>query len=243
MFFCLLCVFLSLEGQQFCSGRCSVSFHSLRATIFCFFGYVFYLFLSLYVILFILTLSLYRSCPGFFLIVTHLWVWWVLPDQLLIGGSPGDTGPYPLGTTPWRPGWSWGIVPHTPSHRLCGSFTVQHAASCRCVLSVGSIPTSLPCQARPDAHVFSLKMWHLLWSLVTYSFLGSSCPFVPAYTASPWAVETHAVSYYTGGGMCFFLLLFVFVPRREGGNVIFTLCFTCEVSSAPVSSRMKLVWF
>lgn len=83
-------------------------------------------------------------------------------------------------------------------------------------------------------------MWHLLWSLVTYSFLGSSCPFVPAYTASPWAVETRAVSYYTGGRMCFSFCLFLF--PEEKGEMSFSLC-VLHVKSRVLQCLLEWSWY
>lgn len=81
-------VFLNLEGWHLCSGRYLVtvfnSFITQSSTFqICVLLVSFPLFYTMY------SLSLYRSCAGFFLIVTHLGLQWVLPDQLFIGGFIG----------------------------------------------------------------------------------------------------------------------------------------------------------
>lgn len=134
-----------------------------------------------------------------------------------------------------------------PAMGQCEAFTVQHTASCRCILSGGFIPTSFSCQEKLDDNIFSEGVT-LTLKPCDLQFLGVFLSPVPAYTASmSTAVETHAASccLYVGGGICFFfpfLSLFL-CPEEKGRNVIFTLCFTCEVSRDLMSSKMKPVWF
>lgn len=162
--------FLVWKGGIFVPGAVrSQSSFPLWCSLLCLFCNVFSLFLSLCFILLVLVLSLYKSCAGFFLIMTHLQVQQVLPDQLFIEGCSGDLGPVLLPQLPSRAGWA--RVPFPPPQVS----SAAHSFLQVCLVQWLSLYFFMPSEAWCSRCV-SLRMWPLLWSLWPIASEGLPAP-------------------------------------------------------------------